>query len=420
VGTTKSKIKLTTRSLDALPSKENRYNVFDSDTDHLGIAVHPSGRRTWFHLVKHDRKPKRTTLGQWPALDLETARAKALEINSSLATWALKDYDGPSPFNKKPSETFGDLFDGYLTRHLVDTKHPEKAVARAQWMADKYFPSWKGKKASSIRSKDVKDLYAEVGARIGRNGQRTRHMANRVLQLIRAVFFWAIEAEVWTGKNPASKALNKKSGLFREPKRKRFLNADELARLYRALKAESNPDFKDYVLLSLWCGARKSDVLSMEWEHVEPLENHAWNVPATTKEEPYLCALSDEAGSILKARRKQRTENARWVFPSWGTSGHVVDYKRAWKQIVTRARIAGVRQHDLRRTLASWQAMQGTSLQIIGKTLGHASSLASTEIYAQLSNEPVAEAVSSANAAMLAAMKKKPKALPAPSATGAA
>jgi integrase len=219
---------------------------------------------------------------------------------------------------------------------------------------------------------------------------------------------------VWTGHNPASKAVNKKSGLFKEEPRARFLNADELGRLFRALKAEANPDVQDYVLLSLWTGARKSDVVSMEWGHVEPLKNNAWNVPATTKGgKPYVCPLSDEAVSILKARMKQRTENARWVFPSWGTSGHVIDFKRAWKQIITRAGIADVRQHDLRRTLGSWQAQAGVSLQIIGKSLGHASSLSSTEIYARLSNEPVAEAVADANAAMMLAMKKKPKQLAA-------
>ena len=73
-----------------------------------------------------------------------------------------------------------------------------------------------------------------------------------------------------------------------------------------------------------------------------------------------------------------------------------------------------LRQHDLRRTLGSYQAAGGTSLGIIGKSLGH-KSLAATAIYAQLDLDPVREAVLTATRTMIAASKKKPKQLKAPS-----
>jgi len=69
-----------------------------------------------------------------------------------------------------------------------------------------------------------------------------------------------------------------------------------------------------------------------------------------------------------------------------------------------------LRQHDLRRTLGSYQAAGGTSLGIIGKSLGH-KSLAATAIYAQLDLDPVRESVLSATRTMIAASKKKPKQL---------
>jgi hypothetical protein len=47
-------------------------------------------------------------------------------------------------------------------------------------------------------------------------------------------------------------------------------------------------------------------------------------------------------------------------------------------------------------------ATQGTSLQVIGKSLGHRS-LQATEVYARLSVDPVREAVDKATAAMLEA-----------------
>ena len=56
--------------------------------------------------------------------------------------------------------------------------------------------------------------------------------------------------------------------------------------------------------------------------------------------------------------------------------------------------------HDLRRTLGSWQAAGGTSLLIIGKSLGHRSESA-TRIYARLATDPVRESVEKATAAMI-------------------
>lgn len=65
-------------------------------------------------------------------------------------------------------------------------------------------------------------------------------------------------------------------------------------------------------------------------------------------------------------------------------------------------RIHDLRIHDLRRTLGSWQAKQGASLAIIGKSLNHKSQ-AATAIYARLDLHPVRASVNSATAAMLEA-----------------
>jgi integrase len=59
------------------------------------------------------------------------------------------------------------------------------------------------------------------------------------------------------------------------------------------------------------------------------------------------------------------------------------------KQFPT-AGLPDVRLHDLRRTLGSWQAIIGSSLPIIGKSLGH-KSLTATQIYARLNLDPVRE-----------------------------
>jgi integrase len=111
---------------------------------------------------------------------------------------------------------------------------------------------------------------------------------------------------------------------------------------------------------------------------------------------------------VLRSRLLNRVKDNAWVFPSDSSkSGHLLDLKRGWKKLRKRAKLTDVRIHDLRRTLGSWQAASGTSLQIIGKSLGHGS-IQSTQVYAYLRMAPVRESVQNATAAMLTAAKITP------------
>ena len=79
-----------------------------------------------------------------------------------------------------------------------------------------------------------------------------------------------------------------------------------------------------------------------------------------------------------------------------------------------RAKLPGVRIHDLRHTNATWKTAMGVSLAIVGKSLGHRT-LATTAKYAHAELDPIRAAVAQTSAAMLAAATgkevkaKKPK-----------
>ena len=110
---------------------------------------------------------------------------------------------------------------------------------------------------------------------------------------------------------------------------------------------------------------------------------------------PLAVVLSSNAITILNERFNAPNKRAEWVFPSERTSGAVTDAKKAWERVRNRSGLTDMRMHDLRRTLGSWQALTGTSLQIIGKSLGH-KSMKATEVYARLTTDPVRESVEKA------------------------
>ena len=401
------RVSFSKRSLEKLPTKDKRYALFDSETNGLGLAVYPSGQKTFFHLRKVQGWPERTTIGQFPDLSVENARGKASELNGKLSRWKANDYEGPHPLGRRTRTlTFGELLDDYIDRHLkAKAKNPELAEETARAMVDRYLASWRVRKLGSIRREDVRNLLHDVAERRG------RVIANRLVELVRRLYYFAEKAELYTGDNPA-----RKIELYAEQERTRFLNGEELARLFTALRKESNADLRDFVLLALFTGARKSDVFSMAWSDIS-LPDNRWTIPNPKSNTPYVVALTPESVKILKGRLRTRSDDGPWVFPSFGKTGHIVELKRAWKLLLERAKISNLHIHDLRRTLGSWQAAMGASIPVIGKSLGHASTEA-TMIYARLDLAPVRASVTAATQAMIAASKKKPKLLRASGAGG--
>lgn len=79
--------------------------------------------------------------------------------------------------------------------------------------------------------------------------------------------------------------------------------------------------------------------------------------------------------------------------------------KKAWKRICQKAGLKNLRLHDLRRTCASWMAINGASQYVIGKALNHKSPK-STAIYARLSLDPVREFMEKATGALTISKEK--------------
>lgn len=79
------------------------------------------------------------------------------------------------------------------------------------------------------------------------------------------------------------------------------------------------------------------------------------------------------------------------------------DLKRPWRGITRRARLDGLRIHDLRHSFASVGAGGGMGLPIVGKLLGHADQ-ATTARYAHLDNDPLRQASNAIGKAIAHAM----------------
>ena len=202
---------------------------------------------------------------------------------------------------------------------------------------------------------------------------------------------------------------------YRETAREWFLAPNELHALYIALASpETQDDFRDIILLSLYAAARRNNVLAMRWCDIN-LNDHLWTIPADQSKDGAIMRvpLTAPAVEILEQRRAQGTST--FVFASTGKIGHYTEPKHARGALLKRAGLADCQMHGLRRTAASVMAAQGTSNHIIDKALGHQNP-ASTAAYAQLPIDQVRDAMEGASKAMrgcgtAAAVMKAPKSI---------
>ncbi len=347
------------------------------------LAVTAAGTKTFYLYKRIDGKPERVLLGRFPDISIENARKKAAEAKGTIA-------GGKNPQKVKRAiraeMTFLELFTEYMEKY---SKVHKKSWIYDEREVNKFLPHWFKRKISSFDKSEVERLHAKIGKDNG------IYQANRLLERIRSIFNKAIDWG-WEGNNPAV-GIKK----FREKSRDRFLQPDELPRFFEALANEPNETARDFFMISLLTGARKSNTLSMRWKDIN-FTTETWRIEETKNADPQTVHLPKEAIEILTAR-KWKSESP-WVFEGNGASGHMADPKKPWTRILKAAEIEDLRIHDLRRTLGSYQAATGANGYIIGKSLGHKSQQ-STAVYARLNLDPVRESVNKATNAMFGYMK---------------
>ena len=156
--------------------------------------------------------------------------------------------------------------------------------------------------------------------------------------------------------------------------RTRYLTEDEIKRLFDACTQSKNTHLAAIVTLAINTGMRKSEIMSLEWERIEPGQGSRIQ-----------CAdhavRHEERGAARRAAEHGGDRGAR---PPWNpiqTSGRERlqgkngedwgQIRTAFETAVERAGLPDFRFHDLRHTAASHLAMRGRPLKEIQEVLGH-------------------------------------------------
>lgn len=360
--------KFTNTNIKNLPIPTKRTFYYDTVEPKLSLQITPNGSKSFYIRQRVKGNDIRVKLGEPPLMTVEEARI-ATVANRKL----MNDGENPHKQSTKYNEntTLQQLFDDFV-------KERERFIGERTMVG--YKSMWNTKisklakrRLSDITGDDLKTLHRKISENFG------NYTGNHCLVLIKTVYNYAIKEERFDGRNPAiSVKLNKT-----EP-RVRYMEHAELQRFFAVLDEYDNEISRDVILMLIYTGARKRNVLEMKWADID-MEAKIWKIPQTKTAKNVTIALVESAMEVLQ-RRWEQAEN-EWVFYSpTSKSGHVEDIKRAWASILEKAQITNLRIHDLRHTLATYLIANGADAFIVQRALTH-KSLQSTQVYVNLGVE---------------------------------
>jgi integrase len=366
---------LTKRNVDQIDPKKKDAIYFDDRLSGFGLRVSPAGRKTFIVQYRAGGRTRRYALGVFGAITCDEARLLAKETLGAVA----KGQDPSHERNEmRKAPTVKQLAARFLEQHVSTRCKPRTVVEYRHALKAHIIPALGAFKVRDVKRSDMATLHHAM--------RNTPYQANRTLGVASKMFNLA---EVWglidPGANPC-RLISK----YREKKRERFLNAEELRRLWTTLNEREaqgleSPHLAGAMRLLILTGCRLSEIQTLKWSYIV---NGAMCLPDSKTGARHI-PLS--ATAIDALRDIPAVSGNPYVVAGKSAGKYLTDFQRPWRRIRKAAYLEGVRIHDLRHTFASHALRNGISLPLLGKLLGH-SQIQTTMRYAHLADDSVREA----------------------------
>jgi integrase len=360
------KTRITDRYLKTMTLPANGRMRMDYDTELRGFAVRvtATGSRTFVLTYMFRGAERRMTIGRFPALTVELARRRALELRRQVDLG-----EDPADTKRQAAKemTIEKLCERYLAEHAVKKRSGHQDVRRVERFVLK---SWRHRRVKDITRADVDQLVSPVAI-------RTPYEAAHLLALVRKMFSFALDK----GIVDVHPCLRMRSPAPNKPRRRVLATARELAifsrmtqgGVWRRIATESESDCLRFIALT---GCRSSEAAELPWSEID-LEQRVWTLSAerSKNKRDHLVPLTDDVMDIL---RRRKNVPGTYVFPGT-TAEHLyasrlcVVCKRLCRR-VARIGFAMFTPHDLRRTVETGMAAARVHREYRDRVLNHVDS----------------------------------------------
>jgi integrase len=333
-------MKLTKTVVDRLPLPVEGYALYrDDELPGFGVRVTQAGVKSFFLEKRIRRKVKRLTLGRYGVLTVEQARREAVKLSGKIA--GGEDPIADKAQAKLESVTLGEAFEAYLKARTSLKPLTVKDMHKAM----RGFEAWMKRPLLSITRDMIARRHRELG-------EASQARANLAMRYLRAVFnFAAAEYVDAKGKplltdNPVKK-LSQTRAWYRVDRRQTVIKPHQLGPWMQAVLRLDNALARDYFLLVLLTGLRRTEAMGLRWQDVD-LVGKTLTVRDTKNHQDHTLPLSDYLLDLLIAR--QREAVGEYVFE--GPRGRLSNLRYAMERVIEECGVSFT-VHDLRRTFAT-------------------------------------------------------------------
>lgn len=418
--------KVTKRAVDAMQPGARDGFIWDTELPGFGVRCTPGGVRSF--VLKYPApggrhaESRRITLGRYGPLTVEQGRRAAVQALARVGR-------GEDPAAAKrerrraaKEETVARLFEQYIMdygrgRFKLRTLEEYERTYRLY-----IGPALGSVPVAAVSRREIAHLHNDLRDR--------PYQANRVVQLLKAFFYWLERSGLYAGANPA-----RGIELYAERGRERFLSVEEMGRLGQALRVAETvglppaPEHRyrrrtsrtgsygggiepasPYAVATLrfllFTGWREREALTLKWAAVD--FKRALATLDNTKSGPNVRALGAPALELLDGMKALKVRGNPYVFIGRKDGQPLDGVRRLWHAARFEAKLEGVRLHDLRHSVASFAGGSGFSLFLLGKLLGHKTAR-STERYAHLADDARRAMADVVSGAIQAAVNAEPE-----------
>lgn len=383
------------------PDDKAEAYLWDTKTPGLGIRAKASGNRAYVFQGTVNGKTRRSRIGDVDDYDIDQARAEAKKLgvlaSQNISPAKVKREKAAAELAeekevKRGSVTFGTVWAEYVEANKGDwgQKHHRDHLNFVQAPG---LPCDRGRRVTKAGClyplMDVKlgELTAAVIKRWLDNENKTRPgVAAQSYRLLFACLGWCNEQPDYAGLIDviALKSKAVKKTVTKLKPRDDVLQREQLPGFFAELLKISNPVIAAYVQTLLLTGARRNELMGLQWADVDfKWQSMTIRDKGTSKGSVAgvrVIPLTPYVASLLN----QLPRRNQWVFSSpSGKDGRLVDPRKSFDPAVIAAGIEGLTLHGLRRSFATLSEWVEVPTGVVAQIMGHKPSATAEKHYKQ-------------------------------------
>ncbi|BBN75813.1 integrase family protein [Salmonella enterica subsp. enterica] len=388
----------TKKAIAELPPAPAGKQVEYADTGVVGLRVRvgATGIKAFCIARYRDKKFIRATLGRFPDMTVDMARAKAMEMLGAVA----KDGRNPNESRREDKNrliTLADALAEYLKSRAQRIK--QTTIDQYQGILTNFSGDWLKTPLVAIDRERVEARHKAItdgGVWFGDKPQRagvangSKAQADLWARVLRAVYRYSHDHYRDNDGNrllpdPPTMVLSTKRKWHGTTRKTSRIRNNELSRWLGAVDAvrqhstNIRDDFAvsvcDALDVALFTGLRRAEVFGLEWDRVKVSGRYFW-IDKTKNGDPLELPITDTLYAIFERRKAARVDNNPYVFPA-AQGGIITDPRRVIDQISQATAQNGAESpiaftcHDARRTFGSVAELVGVGSYILKRLMNH-------------------------------------------------